>query len=258
MNGVEGRWAAVLGRHGIFMQECGGVAEPAALKAPDRLTNVLAGQAGSRKPGNQMANIKLSLSRLIPTMLLALLRYVLAKMTGNPHFPTPAVPLADMETMGNDLETAINKAKHGGLDDRILRNNTVKAAQDMLRKQADYVRLTAQGDEAILASSGFELVKVPEPVGLPGTPFIRFVRMTGKQGQAEVVWTAQHGADAYHVRLTDKDPNIHNEWEVVGVTTKARFLLTHLESYKAYWVSVSAIGTAGEGLMSDPAIARAA
>lgn len=258
MNGVDGLRAAPLRAHGIFLQECSGVAEPAPLKAPDRLTNVLAGQAGSRKPGTQMAKIKLSLYRLIPTMLLALLRYVVSKMTGNPHFATPAVPLADMTTMGDNLETAINKAKHGGLDDRILRNNLVTATQNMLRKQADYVRLTAQGDEAILASSGFELAKTPQPVGLPGTPFIRFVRMTGKQGQAEVAWTAQHGADAYHVRLTDKDPNIHNEWEVVGITTKARFLLTHLDSYKAYWVSVSAIGAAGEGLMSDPAIARAA
>ena len=60
------------------------------------------------------------------------------------------------------------------------------------------------------------------------------------------------------MRLTDKDPNIHNEWEVVGITTKARFLLTDLESYKAYWVSVSAIGaernsalaTTGSGTMS--------
>ena len=43
-----------------------------------------------------MANIKLSLSRLIPVTLLALLRYVVSKMTGNDHFATPAVPLADM------------------------------------------------------------------------------------------------------------------------------------------------------------------
>jgi hypothetical protein len=205
-----------------------------------------------------MANIKLSLSRLIPSMLLALLRYVVSKMTGNPHFVNPAVPLADMTTMGDNLETAIQKAKHGGLEDRLVRNKIINDSKDMLRKQADYVRLTAQGDPVILASSGFELAKTPEPIGLPGTPFIRFVRMTGKQGEAEVVWTAQHGADAYHVRITDKDPNIHNEWEVVGITTKARYLLTHLDSYKAYWVSVSAIGAAGEGLMSDPAIARAA
>ncbi|MBK9149239.1 MAG: fibronectin type III domain-containing protein [Flavobacteriales bacterium] len=205
-----------------------------------------------------MANIKLSLSRLIPGTLLALLRYVVSKMTGNAHFATPAVPLADMTTLGDELEVAINKAKHGGLEDRILRNNLVLDVRSMLRKQADYVRLTAQGDAAILASSGFELSKVPVPVGLPGTPFIRFVRMTGKQGEAEVVWTAQHGADAYHVRITDKDPNIQAEWQVVGITTKSRFMLTDLESYKAYWVSVSAIGAAGEGLMSDPAIARAA
>lgn len=41
-------------------------------------------------------------------------------------------------------------------------------------------------------------------------------------------------------------------------TTRVRHSVTHLERFKAYWVSVSAIGAAGEGLMSDPAIARAA
>jgi hypothetical protein len=204
------------------------------------------------------ANIRLSLSRLVPEALLALLRYVLSKLTGNPNFATPAVPLADMATLGDELEVAIQKAKHGGLEDRLLRDKKLTDARDMLRKQANYVRLIGNGDAAILASSGFELAKTPEPIGLPGTPAIRFVRMTGKQGEAVVSWTAQHGADAYHVRLAEKDPNIHNEWQVVGITTKARFTLTDLESYKPYWVSVSAIGAAGEGLMSDPAIARAA
>jgi len=35
-------------------------------------------------------------------------------------------------------------------------------------------------------------------------------------------------------------------------------MVTHLESYKAYWFCVSAIGTAGEGLQCDPAMGRAA
>lgn len=189
--------------------------------------------------------------------ILALLRQVLMKLTGNTNYPNPAVPLVDMENLGNNLEVAIQTALKGGLEDRLKRDDLVLQAKDMLNKQADYVRLIGQGNATILASSGFELAKTPEPVGLPGTPAIRFVRMTGKPGEAEVAWTAQHGADVYHVRLTDKDPNEQAEWVVVGITTKARFTLTSMESYKPYWVAVSAIGAAGEGLMSDPAIARA-
>ena len=37
-----------------------------------------------------------------------------------------------------------------------------------------------------------------------------------------------------------------------------RHEVTDLESYKAYWFCVSAIGTAGEGAQSDPALGRAA
>jgi hypothetical protein len=34
--------------------------------------------------------------------------------------------------------------------------------------------------------------------------------------------------------------------------------VTDLESYKAYWFCVSAIGAAGEGLQCDPAMGHAA
>jgi hypothetical protein len=44
----------------------------------------------------------------------------------------------------------------------------------------------------------------------------------------------------------------------IGYTTRASHMVTNLESYKAYWFCVSAIGTAGEGLQCDPAMARAA
>lgn len=46
--------------------------------------------------------------------------------------------------------------------------------------------------------------------------------------------------------------------EAIGYTIKASHLVTDLESYKAYWFCVSAIGAAGEGLQCDPAMGRAA
>ena len=41
-------------------------------------------------------------------------------------------------------------------------------------------------------------------------------------------------------------------------TTRVRHTVTDLESYKASRFCVSAIGTAGEGAQSDPALGRAA
>jgi hypothetical protein len=204
-----------------------------------------------------IAKIKLGLSRLTPLALLALLRLVHSKLVGNPFYATPAVPLADMLLMGDQLQVAIENAEKGGLEEKLVRNALVLDTKAMLNKQADYVRLIAQGDAVKLASTGFTLAKQPEPIGKPGTPDIRKVRMTGEPGEAEVTWTAQKGADSYEVKFTDKDPLL-GDWKVVAITTKARILLTGLESFKPYWVSVSAIGAAGKGVMSDPAIVRAA
>ena len=61
------------------------------------------------------ANIKLSLSLLTPMKLLALFRVVIAKLTGNAIFPTPAVTLAAMTTQADTLEVAIEEATNGNI-----------------------------------------------------------------------------------------------------------------------------------------------
>ena len=203
-------------------------------------------------------NIRLSLSRLSVIALLALLRNVVAKLTGNANFAAPPVSLVAMTDAGDTLEDAIEDATNGSLQSRILRDQQVAVVEDMLRKTADYVRMQSAGDPAKLQSSGFALAKQREPIGLPGTPIIRMARMTGVGGQVELRWTRQDGADSYHVRMTDKDPMVDANWQIVGVSTKTRHTVTNLESYKAYWFCISAIGAAGEGALSDPAIGVAA
>ena len=58
--------------------------------------------------------------------------------------------------------------------------------------------------------------------------------------------------------MTEKDPAATASWTAIGFTTRVKHAVTDLESYKAYWFCVSAIGVAGEGAQSDPAMGRAA
>ena len=204
------------------------------------------------------ANIKLMLDKLRPVALLALLRNVVAKMTGNATFPTPAVPLADMTTLGDKLEAAIQVATNGSRQSKLDRNKLEAEVRDMLRRQADYVRSVCLGDAALLASSGFELAKQREPIGIPGISKRMEARMTGLKGDLELRWATVHGAHGYQVWMTDQDPAINANWQAIGFTTRVRHLVTDLESYKAYWFCVSAIGVAGEGAQCDPAMGRAA
>ncbi|MBK7556069.1 MAG: hypothetical protein IPI55_16120 [Flavobacteriales bacterium] len=99
-----------------------------------------------------MFNIKLSLYKLIPVSLLALIRTVIANMTGNANFPTPKVSMANMNKMADALESAITAATNGDRQSRILRDNLVLESRDMLRTQADYVRSEYSNDRAKLES----------------------------------------------------------------------------------------------------------
>ena len=96
------------------------------------------------------ANIKLSLSLLTPMKLLALFRVVIAKLTGNAIFPTPAVTLAAMTTQADTLEDAIEEATNGSRQSKLNRNKVVADSEAMLNKQAAYVRSVCNGDNTFL------------------------------------------------------------------------------------------------------------
>lgn len=203
-------------------------------------------------------NIRLSLDRLTSGALLLLLENVAAKITGNPHFPEPKVPPAELLDTAKALSAAIEAATNGSIQSKLRRNDMMESVKEDLRAQANYVRSVCGGDRTMLESSGFQLMRDRTPIGLPGTPINLVPRMSGREGEAEVRWKAVHGAHTYQVWFTDKDPELHNSWNVIAITTKVRYMLTGLESYKVYWVCITAIGAAGESAKSRPVIARAA
>jgi len=209
-------------------------------------------------PNKMKANIKSNVLGLKPSDLLTFFRNVEAKMTEfQGDFPDPPVPMQEMIALAQDLEDAIEAAIRGSEQSRLLRDEVVEAAREALRRQAAYVRLQANGNAAYLERSGFPLVRQRTPVGTPGVPLNVLARMTGVQGQVEVRWKSVHGAQGYQVWITDQDP-AQNQWQAVGYTARVKHMVTDLEPYKAYFFCVNAIGAAGEGALSDPALGRAA
>ena len=204
------------------------------------------------------ANIRLSLYRLIPTMLLMLLRNVIEKLTGNAALPTPPVALADMTLAGNALEQAIEAAIAGSRHSREVRDAQVKEVRAILTRTANYVRTTANGDGTILASSGFEMARVPEPIGIPAEVERLRVTMGPDSGMTLVKWGRSRGARSYQLLRTDRDPATGGTWTVVTTTSKASFVDSGLESFKAYFYTVRAIGYGGQSKQCAPAMGRAA
>ena len=205
-----------------------------------------------------MFNIKLSLYKLIPVSLLALIRTVIANMTGNANFPTPKVSMAAMNTMADALEAAITAATNGDRQSRILRDNLVLETRDMLRTQADYVRSECNGDRAKLESSGFELARHREPVDKVGVP--QNVKATTGLGAGEIEfrWGSVHGAHFYEMWKAVLNAQGQIIWSSLGRTTRTRNLLSGLDSHELYAFRVNAIGVNGAGLMSATVEAVAA
>lgn len=204
------------------------------------------------------ANIRTALYKLIPSLLLTLLRNVIEKLTGNAALPTPPVALAAMTLAGDNLEQAIEDALHGSRLSREIRDAQVKDVRDILTKTANYVRATANGDAEILASSGFDMAKEPKKVGIPGKPTNLRVLMGQLSGQTESKWRRVHGATSYKLMRSESDPSKEPNWVVVTITSKVSHVDSDLESFKAYWYCVSAIGFAGEGEPCAALMGRAA
>lgn len=205
------------------------------------------------------ANIRLSLFRLFPVQLLALLDNVIAKLTDNPHYPDLPIDLAELTALRDELKAAIEAATAGRLVDKKIRDQKVAEVRDALRVTADYVRAEANGDAVILATSGFELAKQPEPINGVGVPGKVVATATDVAGEVLIRWGKVTGAIMFRLDQAESDPTVGNTtWKTIGQVGRQSFVAEGLESYKAYWFRVTALGTESEGLPSDAVLGRAA
>lgn len=83
-------------------------------------------------------------------------------------------------------------------------------------------------------------------------------RMINRRQEIKLRWKTVRDAHGYQVWMSATDPSLEANWEVIGYTTRVSHLITDLESFKAYFFCVSAIGVEGEGMQSDPASGCAA
>ncbi len=206
------------------------------------------------------ANIKLELKTLTPTALALLMGYVAGKMEGNVAFPNPPIPPAELQAARAQLTMAINAAYRGSQLNKLIRDELVVAGKQMLRKQADYVRMVAQGDAVIFAKSGFTLTHPSTGKAKKiGTPALKAAIMTGYNGQVELRWTGVANRRSYLVYISETNPiEPGHTWSLQGVTSKVKHAVEGLVPYKAYWFCVSAVGSLGESAKSNPIVGRAA
>ncbi len=192
-------------------------------------------------------NIALYLRKLKPEAVLALIRNVVAKMTGNANFTDPAVKLADMTSLGDLLEAAIEEATFGSRQSKLVRNDLVRQACAMLEAQAGYVRGVCNGDAAKLDSSGFQLAKQPSPLPPPAAPTNLKVTRTALAGMLKLQFKKEKGVVLYYVDQQEGD----GAWTRIISSTRVKHEITGLTTGKEYSYRVQAIAHNGVSPMSE-------
>jgi hypothetical protein len=81
---------------------------------------------------------------------------VIKEMTGNAHFPTPAVDLKTLQAALDNLNAAVAAQAQGGTAATAHKHSQRSALIALLSKEAHYVQDNCNNDPAILLSSGFQ------------------------------------------------------------------------------------------------------
>jgi len=173
----------------------------------------------------------------------------ISKMTGNAYFTTPDVPLATATTQVNSLETDYVAAKTGAHQAVAKMHQSEKIADATFRKLALYVDRIADGNDAIILSSGFHISKQPDPKSTK-----TFAVNAGKNsGEIELVHKTIQGARAYVWQYSIGNlPADDTQWMYKDSTTKAKITITGLESGSKVWFRVLATTINGTQPCSDP------
>ena len=199
--------------------------------------------------------------RLSGPDFLAKAGFIIASLTGNPHFPEPWPPQAPTLAQLNDAFNAYRDAYHASLT-----RDTLKIAQrdiarqeliDLFKRLASYLELVAQGDATILATTGYDLrhdIVRGTNSGLLDAP-ADFRVVQGKQsGTLDIHAAKLAGAGSYEVHIAQGDPNIEANWKQAALSkTCSHIIVEGLTPGQTYWLRLRGIGSAGAGLWTDPA-----
>ncbi len=181
--------------------------------------------------------IKIDYSGLTDTELDQKADEVLLGMTGNASYPDPVAALADVTTASNEYRAALTAAATGAKVAIGIKDQKRAALLALLRRLAQYAQLTANDDEAIMQSSGFELTKLPSTHVLLKPQ--NFHAVAEGKGMIAVSLKKVDGARTYQYEYRKVgDEN----WKPV-LYSKSRLLITDLQSGAEYEFRVLPVGT---------------
>ena len=202
----------------------------------------------------RLQKISVSFSHYSDANLKAKADFILQSMTGNAAFVAPIPTLADLQTAITNFGDALTTAATLDRNAVAQKNQCREILEGILSQLGMYVMFIANGDVAILISSGYTLTKVPEP-----QPLIAPENITVKNGitsgQLTAVVTRVKGA-SYLFEIAADPLTATSTWSA-NPSHASKFTFTGLIPGQKYWLRTAAVGKKGE-LAFGPTIAQIA
>jgi len=155
-------------------------------------------------------------------------------------------PDLDLEIFDDDLKRLrlghIN-AQNGGKTEKALLNQYEEKVDDDLRILARYGERIADGDEALLISLGFRLVR--------SSSTHQYVELSVEAGDVSgSVVLCRHSVDGAKTYLWQQRTE-SGEWTFAGATTKCKTTLSGLTPVTRYYFRVAVVSAAGTSAYSE-------
>ena len=188
---------------------------------------------------------------------------IISSMTDNPHYPepwpAPVPPLARIVTAAATFNQAYIAALTHDSNKIRARNEARETLTEMLKLLAAYVELVANGNIAILASSGFDLRQDTGPrttstAVLPAPTELR-VTHGNVSGTLDAQLARVPNAVSYELQYTQGDPLVEANWKHGTTSASSDHIpLGGLTVAQNYWLRGRAIGKgiSNFGLWSAP------
>jgi hypothetical protein len=186
----------------------------------------------------QTYRVSIRFSRLSDSALNVFTTDVINGLTGNPAFPAPLIPVAELTSLQTTFGDAIVASEMGGRLTTVQKNEARAALMSALRRQASYVQGIAKHDLTQLLSSGFSPASQNNAQSKLATPII--LKILNEQTQRLTLRvTPIANARNYQVQTQAGD----GEWREAGIFSKTRRIeVANLTPGTIYNIRVRALG----------------
>jgi hypothetical protein len=173
---------------------------------------------------------------------------VVNSLTDNPSFPLTTPTIAQFTEFQTAYASALEKTLTG---DRLLielKNQARKILLEAMKQLATSVNLIANGDKALIISSGFDLTSLAEPVH--DIDVSKLTISDGNPGELKFNCAKVEHAVSYVLEWTVEVPTNTTNWH--SQTSSGReFILKNLESGTRIYARIRAIGPKGLESVSE-------